>query len=285
MSSNSQTPKKSTPSALASTLKRTADDVYRGFIHTTQNGMALLGLLLAVVLVVFGARADLRASAEERLLSWLLERQESSQTVERLVDVEPTAIERVTAADIGDLTEQQAKVTQWLSRKYRVAPEPLAALVAHDWGGAVAWNLANQQPQLLERLVIINSPHPGTFLRELQHSPEQQAASAYMNFLIRPDAEALLAANDYERLWKLFSNMGATTGRYAWLTEAARDRYRNVWNHGLTGGCNYYRASPLRPPVRKTRPPRLCSCHTACSRWTCPRWCCGAWATSRCRPR
>ncbi|HEY1103010.1 MAG TPA: alpha/beta hydrolase [Burkholderiaceae bacterium] len=127
-------------------------------------------------------------------------------------------------------------------------PTPLTALVAHDWGGAVAWNLANQQPQLLERLVIINSPHPGTFLRELQHSPEQQAASAYMNFLIRPDAEALLAANDYERLWKLFSNMGATTGRYAWLTEAARDRYRNVWNHGLTGGCNYYRASPLRPP-------------------------------------
>ena len=103
MSPNSQTPKKSTPSALASTLRNTADDVYRGFIHTTQNSMALLGLLLAVVLVVFGARADLRATAEERLLSWLLERQESSQTVERLVDVEPTAIERVTAADIGDV--------------------------------------------------------------------------------------------------------------------------------------------------------------------------------------
>ena len=133
MSPNSQTPKKSTPSALASTLRNTADDVYRGFIHTTQNSMALLGLLLAVVLVVFGARADLRTTAEERLLSWLLERQEATQTVEREVDVEPTAIERVTAADIGDLTEQQAKVTQWLSRKYRVAPEPLAALVAEAY--------------------------------------------------------------------------------------------------------------------------------------------------------
>eukprot|EP01036_Dinobryon_divergens_P042564 gene42564-56574_t len=66
---------------------------------------------------------------------------------------------------------------------------PLAALVAHDWGGAVAWNLAASQPQLMKKLVIINSPHPGTFLRELQHSPSQQAASAYMNFLIRPDAE------------------------------------------------------------------------------------------------
>jgi pimeloyl-ACP methyl ester carboxylesterase len=47
----------------------------------------------------------------------------------------------------------------------------LAALVAHDWGGAVAWNLANQHPELLDRLVIINSPHPGTFLRELKVQP------------------------------------------------------------------------------------------------------------------
>ena len=71
----------------------------------------------------------------------------------------------------------------------------LEALVAHDWGGAVAWSVAATLPQLMNKLVIINSPHPGTFLRELQHSPEQQAASAYMNFLIRPDAEKLLAEN------------------------------------------------------------------------------------------
>ena len=66
---------------------------------------------------------------------------------------------------------------------------PLEALVAHDWGGAVAWNFAVQHPQRLRRLVIVNSPHPATFLRELQHNPAQQAASAYMNFLCRPDAE------------------------------------------------------------------------------------------------
>jgi len=125
---------------------------------------------------------------------------------------------------------------------------PLACLVAHDWGGAVAWNLANQQPELARKLVIINSPHPGTFLRELQHSPQQQAASAYMNFLIRPDAEKLLAEDDYRRLWDFFNNMGATDGPHAWLTEAVKMQYRSVWDHGLTGGCNYYRASPLRPP-------------------------------------
>ncbi|MFO1245185.1 MAG: alpha/beta fold hydrolase [Ramlibacter sp.] len=123
---------------------------------------------------------------------------------------------------------------------------PLACLVAHDWGGAVAWNLANQQPQLSRRLAIINSPHPGTFLRELQNNTKQQAASAYMNFLVRPDAEALLAENDFARMWPFFSKGHGQAP--AWLTEAVRDQYRAVWRAGLTGGCNYYRASPLRPP-------------------------------------
>ena len=60
---------------------------------------------------------------------------------------------------------------------------PLDLLVAHDWGGALAWNLAAQRPDLLRRLLILNSPHPATFLRELRHNPAQQAASAYMNWL------------------------------------------------------------------------------------------------------
>ena len=127
------------------------------------------------------------------------------------------------------------------------------ALVAHDWGGAVAWTFAALRPELLERLVIINSPHPATFLRELQRNPEQQAASAYMNFLCRPDAERLLAADDFARMWPLFGRMGAIGGTQVegggWLTEPVRDRYRAIWRAGLTGGCNYYRASPLRPPT------------------------------------
>lgn len=124
----------------------------------------------------------------------------------------------------------------------------LECLVAHDWGGAVAWNLAAAHPALMKKLAIINSPHPGTFLRELQHSPAQQAASAYMNFLIRPDAEALLAEDDFRRLWDFFANMGAVDGPHAWLTETVKDQYREIWRLGLTGPCNYYRASPLRPP-------------------------------------
>jgi pimeloyl-ACP methyl ester carboxylesterase len=121
---------------------------------------------------------------------------------------------------------------------------PVDLLVAHDWGGAVAWNLAAMRPELMKRLLIINSPHPATFLRELRNNPAQQSASDYMNFLCRPDAETLLAENDFARLWPFFGRMGG----HAWLVEGMRDRYRAVWAMGLTGGLNLYRASPLRPP-------------------------------------
>ena len=135
-----------------------------------------------------------------------------------------------------------------LALSQQVSPtEPLAGLIAHDWGGAVAWNAANQHPEAMRRLMIINSPHPGTFLRELQNNPAQQAASAYMNFLIRPDAEALLSEDDFRRLWEFFTNMGAVDGPHPWLTDAFKDQYRAVWKQGLTGPLNYYRASPMRP--------------------------------------
>lgn len=122
----------------------------------------------------------------------------------------------------------------------------LECLVAHDWGGAVAWNLANQQPQRMKRLAIINSPHPGALVRELSHNAAQQAASQYMHFLCRPDAEALLAEDGFRRLFAFFDNpQGQPPG---WLTEPVRAQYRALWQQGLTGACNYYRASPIRPP-------------------------------------
>ena len=121
---------------------------------------------------------------------------------------------------------------------------PAKAVIAHDWGGAVAWHLGIQRPELTERLVMINSPHPGSFLRDLQNDPAQQAASSYMNFLCRPDAARLLAENDYARLWPFFASIG---GDAAWLDAATKQRYREVWDQGLDGPLNYYRASPLKP--------------------------------------
>lgn len=127
---------------------------------------------------------------------------------------------------------------------------PLDLLVAHDWGGAVAWNLAVQHPGLLKQLLIINSPHPGTFLRELQHNPLQQEASQYMNFLCRPDAARLLADNGHERLWQFFTHMGPAP----WLDAAMRARYEAHWALGLQGGLNWYAASPMRPATRPEDP-------------------------------
>ena len=147
---------------------------------------------------------------------------------------------------------------------------PIEALIAHDWGGAVAWNLGASQPQLINKLAIINSPHSGTFLRELQHSPAQQAASAYMNFLIRPDAEQLLAEQDFRRLFEFFMPFSSIDGMKGprvtpnWLTPAVKAQYRDVWQRGLSGALNYYRASPLRPGPELANlviPPALLAVH------------------------
>lgn len=138
MTAHKQTPDKSTQSALAP-LKTTLGDVYRGFFDITHNGIALIGTTLAVALIVLGMRADLRTSAEQHLLGWLLQRQEAVTLANTDADAdadvlvytsEPSVIDRVTAAEPKALPKDQAAVAFWLSRKYRVAPEPLSVLVA-----------------------------------------------------------------------------------------------------------------------------------------------------------
>ncbi len=116
-------------------------------------------------------------------------------------------------------------------------------LVAHDWGGALAWNLAIAHPQLIEKLVIINAPHPIPFARELRDNPAQQAASAYIHTLRSADGEALMRKDDFAALRALFGS---------WTADAAvMDRYRAAWSQpgALTAMLNYYRASPMHPPT------------------------------------
>ena len=114
-------------------------------------------------------------------------------------------------------------------------------LVAHDWGGAVAWALAIGQPQRLERLVMINSPHPYIFWRELSNNPAQQKASEYMNVFRLPKAERVLSDNGYARLLAAFAHLSPE-----WRAELVA-----AWSQpgALTGGLNYYRASPMYPPT------------------------------------
>ena len=128
---------------------------------------------------------------------------------------------------------------------------PAACVIAHDWGGALAWNLASQHSQKLASLLIINAPHPGSLLRELQHNPQQQAASQYMHFLRRTDAPQLLLANHAERLWNFFR---APDGQLpSWLTPELRCQYLQHWQKSLPTACHYYSASPLVPPRGEDR--------------------------------
>lgn len=119
-------------------------------------------------------------------------------------------------------------------------------LVAHDWGGAVAWNLAISFPERLHKLVIINAPHPYLFMKALATDPLQQKASKYMNWLRKQGSEDALAKDDFVLL-ESFLNGGGPSAE--WFSDEVRKKYHECWSRGLTGGVNYYRASPLHPPT------------------------------------
>jgi len=110
-------------------LRTFASDVAQGFFEITHNGFALVGLATVFCVVTLTARPDLRDAGEARLMGWLQARHEAAFGV----PVEMDAIDRATASDPRDLPKQQAAVAYWLSKKYRVAPEPVSALVAEAY--------------------------------------------------------------------------------------------------------------------------------------------------------
>lgn len=121
------------------------------------------------------------------------------------------------------------------------------SLVAHDWGGAVAWSAAMRYPEFVEKLIIINSPHPAVFARELLNNPAQQEASQYMLLFRSAKAEQTLSKNDYAGLMAMVTQFGSKWD----MTEEVRLKYIEAWSRpgALTGGLNYYRVSPLYPPT------------------------------------
>ncbi|MGA3083511.1 MAG: alpha/beta hydrolase [Thermodesulfobacteriota bacterium] len=123
-------------------------------------------------------------------------------------------------------------------------------LVGHDWGGAVAWAFPLVYPELLEKLIIINAPHPAVFEQELRQNPAQQQASQYMLMFRSPKAEDILSADNYSELYKTVLEEGLKQGHF---TEEDRRAYLEAWSQpgALTGGLNYYRASRVAPPSIK----------------------------------
>src|SRR5579862_637678 len=113
-------------------------------------------------------------------------------------------------------------------------------LVGHDWGGVIAWAFAAVHPEMLDKLVIVNAPHPTVFARELAGNPAQQKASAYFNLFNSPQAEKTLGQNDFAALQGIMKS---------WASPAVLKEYVANWNRGVTGGLNYYRAARLHSPV------------------------------------
>ena len=110
-------------------LRTFTADVTHGFIEIIQNGFALVGLLVMFAAIVLLARPEWRQAGELQLIGWLQTRQVEVNGMEAQTD----AIERATAANPQDLPKQQAAVAYWLSKKYRVAPEPISALVVEAY--------------------------------------------------------------------------------------------------------------------------------------------------------
>ena len=113
-------------------------------------------------------------------------------------------------------------------------------LVGHDWGGAIAWNFAYAYPQMLEKLIILNLPHPAKFAEGLR-SPQQLLRSSYIFFFQIPFLpELLLQANDYSPLEAAFRGMAVDKTTFS---PADLDAYKAAAAKpgALTAMLNYYR--------------------------------------------
>jgi epoxide hydrolase 4 len=109
-----------------------------------------------------------------------------------------------------------------------------AIVVGHDWGGMVAWRFAMTHPEMTQRLIILNLPHPNGLLRELANNPEQQKNSAYARFFQTPGAASMVKAET------LVDWVKDQTAREKYLVAMKRS--------SMEGMLNYYKANYPREP-------------------------------------
>lgn len=121
-----------------------------------------------------------------------------------------------------------------------------AVVVGHDWGGFIAWTFATTHPDKVDRLVVLNLPHPNGLMRELANNPEQQKNSEYARNFQKPEAAKLIKP-------ELLAS---------WVKEPeARKEYLEAMKRSsVEGMLNYYKANYPREPykVEAKLPPVKC---------------------------
>ena len=142
----------------------------------------------------------------------------------------------------------------------RAAGRAKATIVGHDWGGAVAWWVASNHPELVERLVIINVPHPLVMQRLLRSSPRQMLRSWYMLMFQLPWFPEWAGRRNNGR--DVFGSMQSSSLNGT-FTDADFEHYRQAWSQpgAFTAMLNWYRAmfryGAKRPKHRRIKPPTL----------------------------
>ncbi|MBU6258547.1 MAG: lytic transglycosylase domain-containing protein [Burkholderiales bacterium] len=132
-------------------------DVGHGFLEISHNTLALVGLAAIALLVVGFGRADMRGEVENVAFKWLQTRHDereisSGNIIDSVSD--HGAVARATATDLSELTRQQAALANWISRRYRVAPEPIGALVKEAWS---IGKRAGLDPTLILAIMAVES--------------------------------------------------------------------------------------------------------------------------------
>lgn len=119
-----------------------------------------------------------------------------------------------------------------------------AIVAGHDWGGAIAWSTALARPDVVEKLIVLNIPHPRLFLQHILTNPRQRLRSWYMLAFQFPWLPEIgLRANDYQVIEEAFRGMAAHKDVFS--DEVIAEYKRALDKPGaLTSAINYYRALP-----------------------------------------